>query len=92
MTSPAPPNTRQVSQALNLLIYLRHFERVAFKSGFSINKLLHCKANTNTQCQKIPTSQNYSRYELVRIDPLGVCLLVLYSRHLWFLALLLFNS
>ena len=91
MTSPAPPNTRQVSQALNLFIYLQHFEQVAFKSGYSINKLLHCKANSNTQCQTIPTSQNYSRYELV-IDLLCVCLLVLYSRHLWFLALLLFNS
>ena len=84
MTSPAPPNTRQVSPPLNLFIYLRHFERAAFKSGCSINKLLHCKPNTNTQCQKIPTSQNYSRYKLVRIDPLCVCLLVLYSRHLSF--------
>ena len=65
MTSPAPPNTRQVSRPLNLFIYLRHFERVAFKSGCSINKLLHCKPNTNTQCQKIPTSQNYSRYKLI---------------------------
>ena len=84
MTSPAPPNTRQVRLPLNLFIYLRHFERAAFKSGCSINKLLHCKPNTNTQCQKIPTSQNYSRYKLVRIDPLCVCLLVLYSEHIWF--------
>ena len=45
MTSPAPPNTRQVRlQLLISVFYLRSFERVAFKSGYSINKLPHCKA------------------------------------------------
>ena len=61
MTSPAPPNTRQVRlQLLISVFYLRSFERVAFKSGYSINKLPHCKAWINMQQQKIPTSQNYS--------------------------------
>ena len=89
MTSPAPPNTRQVRLPLNLFIYLRHFERVAFKSGCSINKLLHCKPNTNTQCQKIPTSQNYSRYKLIL--SVFVCQFCTQGT-LCFLALLLFNS
>ena len=92
MTSPAPPNTRQVRlQLLISVFYLRSFERVAFKSGYSINKLPHCKAWINMQqkkFQQVRIIQDGSQLLL-----LSLCLLVLYHdlEHLWFLSLFLFG-
>ena len=86
MTSPAPPNTRQVRlQLLISVFYLRSFERVAFKSGYSINKLPHCKAWINMQQQKIPTSQNYSGW-----IPIAASLFVFVSLVPWSGAPLIF--
>ena len=89
MTSPAPPNTRQVRLAQIHLF--TDFERVAFKSWYSINKLLHCKAKTNMQ---------YQKFHQVRIIQdtnchwFSLCLFVSFVLEalLLFLALLLFHS
>ena len=58
MTSPAPPNTRQVSPPLNLFIYLRHFERVAFKSGVPL---------INCYIAKLIPTRNGKKFQQVRI-------------------------